>query len=368
MELTRIEKMLFALLKASLQELPADESLFVGISEGDWKKCYKLAAEHGVMAVAWDGVRTLPAGMQPPRALRLTWGLAVQQYEERYERYCRTVAELSDFYAGHHIAMIQLKGVGFSVCYPVPSHREGGDIDIYTYSADKEKMTDKEANRMADDLMKRQGIKVDVHSPNHSNFNYKGIPIENHNTFLNAEAYPIAGQLNELLQTYLCPQATCLGEGKYVVQTPSVAFNALFLAFHAVQHYGRGLSLHHLFDWACLLKRYGWCLPEEVTDKRLLRFIHALTDLSNRWLGTVPVKEADADMMDKIYSEMFHPRYTLNEVPVRGKWNILMYKAKRFLYVFRLVHEVIGGSLLRRVCQSAMFHLRHPYILFKEDK
>ncbi|MCS3155123.1 nucleotidyltransferase family protein [Phocaeicola dorei] len=43
-----------------------------------------------------------------------------------------------------------MKGVGLSTYYPIPSHREGGDIDIFTYSADHSRKSDAEANLLAD--------------------------------------------------------------------------------------------------------------------------------------------------------------------------------------------------------------------------
>ena len=95
-----------------------------------------------------------------------------------------------------------MKGVGLSTYYPIPSHREGGDIDIYTFSADKNRMTDEQANRLADELMERQGIPIEMHSYKHSNFYYKGIPVENHKVFLNVEHYPIAVQVDALLKRY----------------------------------------------------------------------------------------------------------------------------------------------------------------------
>ena len=71
MRITPIERMLFALLKSSLLETPAETSPFMGTTDDDWKKCYKLAAEQGVMAVAWEGIQTLPSNLQPPRGLKL---------------------------------------------------------------------------------------------------------------------------------------------------------------------------------------------------------------------------------------------------------------------------------------------------------
>ena len=49
--------------------------------------------------------------------------------------------------------------------------------------------------------MEEKGIEVDFeHSEKHSMFYYKGIPIENHKTFINSETYRIAVKMDKLLQ------------------------------------------------------------------------------------------------------------------------------------------------------------------------
>ena len=111
-------------------------------------------------------------------------------------------------------------------------------------------------------------------------FYYKGIPIENHKTFINSETYRIAVKMDKLLQKLLQPVSAEL-DGKCSILIPSSTFNTVFLAFHAAQHYARGLALHHLCDWACLLNRYGLHIPEEVTDIRFRNMILAMTRLCN---------------------------------------------------------------------------------------
>ena len=362
------ERMLFALLRASLHQKEAEQTFFQQVSGEDWKQCYRLAAKQGVMALAWDGIITLPAGLQPPRALKLTWGMAVQDYEAKYARYCRTIQELSAFYAEHGIVTVQMKGVGLSSYYPVPAHREGGDIDIFTFSADKSKMTDAEANRLADELMIQQGIEVELHSYKHSNFYYKGIPIENHKFFLNVEHYPVAVQVNELLKQCLQPQVTDLLEGECSILTPSSAFNTLFLAFHASQHYGSGIALHHLCDWAMLVKRYGLQLPQELTDKHFLGAIAAFTQLCNRYLGTEVEVTGGKELADEILEEILHSRFPHKEgVPVRGKWNIFIYKTRRFLYMSKVSNRILYLPLWKRIWKSVVAHVCHPETIFQTE-
>ena len=362
------ERMLFALLRASLHQKEAEQACFQQVSEEDWKKCYRLAASQGVMALAWDGVITLPADLQPPRSLKLTWGMAAQDYEAKYARYCRAVQELSTFYAEHGIVTVQMKGVGLSSYYPLPAHREGGDIDICTFSADASKMTDTEANRLADELMMQQGIEVEMHSYKHSNFYYKGIPIENHKFFLNVEEYPVAVKVNELLKQCLQPQAIKLLDGECSILTPSPAFNTIFLAFHTSQHYGSGIALHHLCDWAMLIKRYGLQLPRELTDKHFLGAIAAFTQLCNRYLGTEVEAGEDNGLAEEILEEILHPRFPHKEgVPLKGKLNILLYKTRRFLHRSRISNRILYLPLWKRIWLSVVGHVRRPETIFQTE-
>lgn len=76
---------------------------------------------------------------------------------------------------------------------------------------------DAEANALADKLMEQQGIEVDMHSYKHSNFYYKGIPFENHKSFLNVEEIQEAIVADEILHRELNPRTVALKEGN----TPS---------------------------------------------------------------------------------------------------------------------------------------------------
>ena len=356
------ELMLFALLRASLHEKEVEVECFQEATDDDWKQCHQIAAAQGVMALAWDGVLRLPKELQPPLALKLTWVIAVERYEAKYLRYCKTVDELSAFYASHGITTVQLKGVGFSTYYPVPAHREGGDIDIYTYSADKNKMSDAEANALADKLMQQQGIEVDKHSYKHSNFYYKGIPIENHKSFLNVKDIQEAIAADKILQHELNPHTVALKEGK--VQIPSPTFNALFIAFHALQHYGSGIALHHLCDWAVILKHNGWSIPEGINSKRFLEGVKALTCLCNWYLGTSVSVDGGEDIANEMMEEILNPPFA-TVVPVQSKASVILYKTRRLLHTHHLKSQVFDISLRRRIWSSILVHLRRPETIFR---
>lgn len=360
----RSEEMLFALLRSSLHEREAEFPFFRSAADEEWKECYRIAVAQGVMALAWDGVLRLPKELQPPLSIKVTWAMAVERYESKYMRYCRTVDELTSFYAGHGISTIQLKGVGFSTLYPVPSHREGGDIDIYTCSADKSRLTDEQANLLADTLMEQQGIEVERTHYKHSNFIYKGIPIENHKFFVNVKGIKEAIKADEILHRELKPQTVQLAEGRAVV--PSGAFNILFIAFHTLQHYGSGLSLHHLCDWAMILKHYGPELPEGIGSKPFMQGMYGMTRLCNRYLGTSVAVSGGEKVAEEMMREIFDPPYRTVE-PVKDKVGIIIYKTKRLLHTHHLKSSVFDISLGKRIWDSIIFHIKRPHTIFARN-
>jgi hypothetical protein len=354
-------QMLFALLRASLNETEPEISFFQDITENVWKKCYHLAAKQGVMALAWDGVAKLPKDIQPPLAIKITWATGVERYEQKYNRYCETIVQLSEFYKQHGISTMQIKGVGLSTLYPIPSHREGGDIDIYTYSAAPDKLTDNEANSLADTLIQEQGIEVDTSYPKHSHFYYNNIPIENHKTFVNVKDYKEAPLVNETLIKQMNPQKTELPAGD--ILTPSPAFNTLFIALHAFQHYGSGLALHHLCDWAVILKNYGLNIPDTITGTKLLKGFAALTFLCNKYLGTNIQITGDDDISQSMLDEILSPKYSENNPP-NNKIGVLIYKTKRLLYNHKIKNSILTMSLSKRIFSSVVAHIRNPKSIF----
>ena len=358
------ERMLLALLCGALHGRQPEREPFGNATEEDWRQCYRLAATQGVRALAWDGIMLLPAELWPPRRVKLTWATDVERYEQRYRHYVTAADELSRFYAQHGIRMMQLKGVGLSHVYPVPSHREGGDIDIYTWSADRDRMSDSEANSFADELMRRQGIVVERTTRKHSEFFYKGIPVENHKTFVDVERGRRAVTVERILHGRMHPQPTVLDGGE--VLTPAPDFNTLFVAYHAMIHYGGGMKLHHLCDWACLCMRYGQRMPTDVTDRHFLHFVSALTQLSNRLLGTdIPDDTAAPEALaQEVLMEMLRPPFA-NKVPTTNPVGIIIYKIRRFAHRQRVRRRVVGELVYREILRSIINHLRTPKLIFR---
>ena len=368
MKLTRSEHMLFALLKGSLNNTAVEHEEFESASAQDWEQCCAIAAKQGVLALAWEGVQSLPMELQPPKQLKFKWAMSVDKYEARHRRYCQTVQELQQLYKEHGIVAVQMKGVGFSAEYSQPHHREGGDIDIFTYSADISRMSHREANSLADKLMEKMGNPVEMHGYKHSNFYFKGITVENHKYFLNVQINrKFLGGLNELLHKVLEPGEVELYNGEYKLLVPSPMFNTLFISCHAFQHYGSGIALHHLYDWATILKNHGLHIPDEIKNEKFLRAIAAMTHLCNEYLGTqIPLDSFThgyEEMSDEMLKEMLYPIYS-KIVPHTGYAKIFIYKTKKVLRSAKLANDVFGASIFGRLLESFIAHLMHPSMIF----
>lgn len=345
-KLGKPETMLLALMNASLNNSMPNIPDFETASPNDWQECCNLAIKQGVMALAWDGILTLPKEHMPPQDLKIAWALAVEKYEKKYEYYCQIASELSEFYSKHGIRMVQLKGVGLSTYYNVPSHREGGDIDIYCYSADKNKLSDKDAYILANKLMEDQGIDVDyAHSAKHSIFCYKGIPIENHSSFLDIDKHQLLQKAELILKECIDPQSVKLLTGKSI-QIPSLEFNTLFVVIHAANHYGYGMSLHHLYDWASIIKKHGMHFPKEFHDKHFMQGVNALNHLCSKYFGISVPKSDTGKLSDKILEEILDP-FNIRKFPDTGILDFVCFKIRRFIHMILVENTFFYTPLWR---------------------
>lgn len=361
--------MLLALLKQSLNGGELPEALFCNASESEWKECYRLAISQGVMALVWDGVLALPEEFFPPKKLKLQWALAVEAYEKRYAIYCHTVNELSELMRPHGVGLMQLKGVGFSACYPIPAHREGGDIDVYFYALDSSGMTDEEARNLAEQIIEKKGIYIErEHSEKHNEFCYNGILIESHKTFLNIYNTPEALPMEAYLREHCRPTNVSLLGGKCNVAVPTPQFNVVFIGFHAAQHYVNGLSLHHLVDWGCLQRCEALShLPYDLMDEKVMRFLNALTALANQYLGFEATTSYDEKFATSILSEMLFPPFDIGKKKSlqQNPWQTFIYKTRRFIYRHQKLNRVFTINLKTRFREVYKNNAKNPKRLFR---
>ncbi len=280
-----VQKRLLSLLQYSLWGKEVDATYFSDIAHAQWKELMELAACQGVFALAYDGLTGLPTAIRPPKALLIQWAMGTKQIENRYLHQIKSLKSLTGLYCKNGIKTLLLKGIGLSLLYPVPEHRESGDLDLFLFG-DYVK---------GNNLIEEKGIAVDFHSYVHSHFTYEGTMVENHYSFLNIERDKWDSDLDMLLLQMLSQDVLQLKE-ELGVHIPSRSFNLLFVHLHSTKHFIKSdFVLRQLCDWALLIRQCTEIeeietFNEIVRKFDLHRFADAFNTLASALLG-LPVNE-----------------------------------------------------------------------------
>lgn len=366
------EIMLLALLRMALWDEQPDLSYFEVATTDDWQQVIRLSGQQCVQAVAFDGVLRLPSTCQPPRPIKLTWAINVVNIEKRFDRYYRTAGHLADFYKQQGLRIMLMKGIGLADIYPVPIHRESVDFDIWLFGRYEQ------GNFIAE----KQGMSVDRHNHKHSLFYFQGIPVENHQSFLNIKLFSIDRNILEPTLHRVLAAEECgnlsLADGASMLLPPPT-FNAIFLARHMSTHFVSGVVLRHLCDWARFLYSYqgqydAVALTVVLSRAGLLPVMKIFTELAIEQLGMpaacspfvrgTVTDVTNVELKARVWQEILYP-YTPTLPEGEGFWSIVVFKWKRLCrsqWKYRLVHR---ESFIRRIAVSTLIHILHPETIIK---
>lgn len=365
-------KMLLSLLKSTLNGEKADASLFQGRSYEDWVRMYNLGYDNAVTPLLLDGLKNTPEIKVPDDVLenmKLTEDFA-KHYHMKQEK---LLGEIIDLSSKKDIDVVPIKGIGFSLNYPDPQRRFGGDIDVFTFKHGTD--SSKVKNNMTyafDEIFAGKGVEIDTHHPKHSEFKYKGMPIENHRHFVDVDnsniKVPMAKQVDKYLMRVFNPAEKVLPMGTKVL-VPSKEFNNVFLAFHSMTHFlFGGINFHHLADWAVHIQKNSLVIPDELKGTTIEKFMNAMTNLSNKYLGTSVKTPENKKLEDAIFNKMLDPmgEYPTNKIqkPVtKNPLKVLKYKYDVIKSEELRKIELLGpeaGSVKGAMFKSLKYHILKP--------
>ncbi len=217
----------------------------------------RLAEHHNVSYIALDGWKSLhaampdiawPAETRETRMAKLRWEGKCIKGERRYERHRNAIARLADLLHSYHIDVMLLKGYSLSCLYPIPQHRQTGDIDIYLFGKWKE----------ADALIANTlSTSIDDSSEHHTTFRFEGINVENHYDFVNTKKRLSSQKIEQQFKELASLSNPKIEIGNTKVFVPNNRLNALFLLRHMAGHFAaEGITLRHLLDWAFFLEKH----------------------------------------------------------------------------------------------------------------
>ena len=353
------DERLVALLRAALQGRAAEADRFVGCDAAAYDALYRSVAAHGVLALAWDGARTLPAPLQPPAPLRLQWALNVQRIERLWHHQAAVLGRLAAFYRDRGIPTMVLKGYGTSLCYPIPAHRPCGDIDIWLYGHQSE------ADRL---LASERGVRIERRREHHTTFEIGGVPVENHSDFFDTRKHASNARLEPLLKRLAAQPAPTVPVGNAVVHLPPVQFDALFLLRHTAVHFAAiGIGLRHVVDWRVFVARRGdridWAaLRAAAREAGMEPFLDCLNAICIDRLGlepdAVPPFVRNEALTVRVLDEILAPRFP-GAVPA-GALRSLVFRMRRW-WAGRWKHRIVYSErLVPAFLRSLRAHLRSP--------
>lgn len=329
----------------------------------DWPSIRTLAAQHGLSAIALDGIEKLPADKRPPKHVALQWiGEVLQNYEKRYESYQKTIGELARFYHEHGFKLMVIKGYGLSLNYPKPSHRPCGDIDIWQFGQYEE------ADRA---VSKAFGITIDKGHHHHTVFAFKGFSIENHYDFLNVH-YGHKNDAYEVILKELAKDDSCTVEvDGQRVYLPSANLHALFVLRHAMANFAStGMNMRQVLDWAFFVEKQGkaidWELVQSVLTKfQMTTFMNYMNAICIDDLGfpadIFPEVHCDSMMKKRVLADIVSQEFS-GETP-NDFFKRVVFKCRRWQANAWKQDLCYGDNRMRAFVQGVWSHLMKPSMI-----
>lgn len=359
--------LIFLSLRVALFGGDVDGKSFAALTEAEWKELYRMSVQQGLLAIVHDAVRQLPAECQPPRGIKLQWALGVEAIENRFKMQHKASALLADLWAESDIQTIVMKGLAIGTYYPIPAHRECGDLDCFLTTGTMPISSD--GYELGNQLCEQIGAKVERDYYKNSHIKYRGLMVENHCFFL-----PVRGRRSmKALERHL-REVALRGNTDIVPNTklivPSADFNALFLTMHALNHFlSEGIKLRHILDWALLLRseqdNINWTEFYQWADRmHMTRFADALTAISVEYFGlqiTNPAIHTSSPYSERILRDTIENSDGIHNKGYSAWKSRFMQIKNKFSFAWKY-HKIYQKSLLLELSKSifAFIFEKHP--------
>lgn len=292
-------EMCLKLLRAALTGVAPDEELFASLTDEQWRKIYFASVAHGVATLVRDGWLMLDEEHFPPSQVRVTWAFDAQKTERKYAEKWKAFMSLHSFLKSNGIDYILLKGFTTAAFYPIPHHRDCGDIDIFSFQHDE-----------IDELMMQKGIAFEESGcdEKHTLFFWEKVPVENHILISYEKRLKsrekVTDKYTNILATTKRKQYICGPKGEQV-EVGAVPASILFPynAYHIVGHYTwQTVTMRHLTDWYVMRKHVseeGAEYPESVA-----LYVGVMDELTEHYFegSTKPLSDLAQKYVQSVYS------------------------------------------------------------------
>ena len=225
---------------------------FEEITEEDWQQCFDLALQQNVLAMIFPSMSLLPKESRPSFNLWSKWMAYTQSIVDQSQYKWQVIEKMGSWLAEDGLSTTILKGFSLSILYPNSRLREFSDIDIFSganYNA-------------VNACLAKHRVLLNGMDGHHAYLNVDGISVEHHYAFSNTKVKNgLVGPEKDLQRLVVNnPEPTTL-PGIYF---PCPAFTALFVGWHAYEHFlQEKIELRHVIDWALAFRH----LSEQEADE-----------------------------------------------------------------------------------------------------
>lgn len=337
--MSKVQTDLFGLLRMALW---GKDYASADATEIEWKEVLQLAKDQCVMGIVADSFQLLDE-CQSQGLDKLRWLGYVIQLERKNSELNSLVVKLFGKFLSMGLAPVLMKGQAFATNYPVPLHRQCGDIDIYFKErTDCEKAVcwaekvDKVAAESSDNKRERK----------HFTFSIGDNVVELHYFMCLFENAKLQHRLQEIIDwEFAKTKPFCVDiDGKRIETVPptlSVLHQVLHITRHLLE---AGIGLRQICDLAVYLDRNH----EAVDSGRLNGYLEELQLMDTaKALGYIMAEHlglqrdfvpfgADGKYVDFIFEEVFEGgNFGKKKVAYRNEKNGLWRKIESIVYFYR---------------------------------
>ena len=319
-------------------------------SSEDWEKLFEEAKRQALVGVTYDALGRLPSAQHPPKKVLMNWHALTEKISADNERVNKDAVWATERFHKAGFRSVILKGQGNALLYPNPSHRQSGDIDVWTEGERNDII------RYVLRFFPKQRVQwLEVEFPVR-----KETVIEVHT----APSVLFCPSDNRRLQAFYAKhQEQCfthnvtLPDG--IIHTPTWEVNVIFQLTHIYRHlFFEGIGLRQLMDYYYLLltrETDRRNLEEILKDLHMTRFanavmwvLHEVFMLEEDKMITTPKEEEGRFLLNEIMLAGNFGMYdTRNEIKA-SKWgNFWQITNRNWRFLTRYPREVLWNPWYR---------------------
>lgn len=257
--LTTLMRRFMELVRCGASGEAADARLFQGTVP--WLTLLRAAERQMLTGVAFEGIRSLPTEVAPPKDVLMKWLLKSEKIHKMNELMDVRAAEAEAHFLKKGFECCILKGQGLARLYAKPSSRTPGDIDIWVHG-DREQLI-------------HLATELDSHAePTYHHIDYAlfdDTEMELHYT----PTWMYSPIRNRRLQRFFHDEArwdVMASDGDFHI--PPQRIDLVFVLVHIYRHFfTEGVGLRQLLDYYCVLRACNDA-DERQRVMKVLRVLH----------------------------------------------------------------------------------------------